>query len=355
MKCINKWKLSVLKKEDKGNFFKNLKKKPGKKMILGGSILGVLLLAGIIFLVLFFQKRSFDEPFPYERSARLRGNPVPESAMVEEGMASELCVGKSDNSMDGIEGQEGEMAGLFDIRNGNIPFSKALYQQKSAGRLGQLMTVLIAYETFNLDTSVTIQQEDLPASLDRTCGLSAGDVIPARQLLNAAAVYSAEDACLALARAVGGSTESFVESMNSRAGELGMINTNYTNPAGIQEDEQYTTVYDTYLLLNAILGHPDLTNVLGLSNYTLDYNNSGGDRKQQWLDGDNLYVTGIVSPPKGITVLGGKLYVSDSDNYGALLVQDHYGNPYVAVVLNTENQANMYERMGQMLKSISES
>ena len=97
------------------------------------------------------------------------------------------------------------------------------------------MTVLIAYETFNLDTSVTIQQEDLPASLDRTCGLSAGDVIPARQLLNAAAVYSAEDACLALARAVGGSTESFVESMNSRAGELGMINTNYTNPAGIQE------------------------------------------------------------------------------------------------------------------------
>ena len=59
MKCINKWKLSVLKKEDKGNFFKNLKKKPGKKMILGGSILGVLLLAGIIFFSPFLSKKKF--------------------------------------------------------------------------------------------------------------------------------------------------------------------------------------------------------------------------------------------------------------------------------------------------------
>lgn len=355
MKCISKWKLPVFKKEGKGKFFKdlNLQKKP--KIILGGGILALLLLAGIIFLVLFLQERNFDEPLPYERSARLPGNPIPESAMVEEGMASGLCAGTSENSLEGIDGQEGEMTGLFDIENGEIPFSQELHQQKSVGRLGQLMTVLVAYETFNLDTSVTIQQEDLPNGLDRTCGLSTGDVIPARQLLNAAAVYSAEDACLALARAVGGSTEAFVESMNSRAQELGMINTNYTNPAGLQEDEQYTTVYDTYLLLNAILGHPDLTNILGLSNYTLDYSSSGGDRKQQWLDGDNLYVTGIVSSPKGITVLGGKLYVSDSDNYGALLVQDDHGNPYVAVVLNTENQTNMYERMGQMLEAIRES
>ncbi len=357
MKCINKWKLPVFKKDGKVNFFKKLKlpKRPEKKIILGGGILGIFLLAGVIFLVFFLQKRNFDEPLPYDRSARLSGSPVQESAMVEEGMASGLCVGKSENSLEGIDGQEGEMTGLFDIRNGEIPFSQNLYQQKSLGRLGQLMTLLVAYETFNLDTSVTIQQEDLLNDLDRTCGLSARDVIPARQLLNAAAVYSAEDACFALARAAGGSTEAFVESMNTKAQELGMINTNYTNPAGLQEDEQYTTVYDTYLLLNAILGHPDLTNILGQLNYTLDYNSSGGDSKQQWLDGDNLYVTGIVSSPKGITVLGGKLYVSDSDNYGALLVQDHYGNPYVAVVLNTDNQTNLYERMGQMLKVISES
>lgn len=357
MKCINKWKLPVFKKDGKVNFLKKLKlpKRPEKKIILGGGILGIFLLAGVIFLVFFLQKRNFDEPLPYDRSARLSGSPVQESAMVEEGMASGLCVGKSENSLEGIDGQEGEMTGLFDIRNGEIPFSQNLYQQKSLGRLGQLMTLLVAYETFNLDTSVTIQQEDLLNDLDRTCGLSAGDVIPARQLLNAAAVYSAEDACFALARAAGGSTEAFVESMNTKAQELGMINTNYTNPAGLQEDEQYTTVYDTYLLLNAILGHPDLTNILGQLNYTLDYNSSGGDSKQQWLDGDNLYATGIVSSPKGITVLGGKLYVSDSDNYGALLVQDHYGNPYVAVVLNTDNQTNLYERMGQMLKVISES
>ena len=75
--------------------------------------------------------------------------------------------GKVKIPLEGIDGQEGEMTGLFDIRNGEIPFSQNLYQQKSLGRLGQLMTLLVAYETFNLDTSVTIQQEDLLNDLDR--------------------------------------------------------------------------------------------------------------------------------------------------------------------------------------------
>ena len=80
MKCINKWKLPVFKKDCKVNFFKKLKlpKRPEKKIILGGGILGIFLLAGVIFLVFFLQKRNFDEPLPYDRSARLSGSPVQE-------------------------------------------------------------------------------------------------------------------------------------------------------------------------------------------------------------------------------------------------------------------------------------
>ena len=70
-------------------------------------------------------------------------------------------------------------------------------------------------------------------------------------------------------------------------------------------------------------------------------------------DSDNLYVTGGVSLPRGVTVLGGKMCASDTENYAALLVQDNYGNPYAVIVLNTDSQTDLYERMEQMLEAIS--
>ena len=84
-----------------------------------------------------------------------------------------------------------------------------------------------------------------------------------------------------------------------------------------------------------------------------DYTRGDQESKQRWLDSDNLYVTGGVSLPRGVTVLGGKMCASDTENYAALLVQDNYGNPYAVIVLNTDSQMNLYERMEQMLEAIS--
>ena len=358
MKCINKWKFPQFrnKKDQKKTWFLKGHSKRARKVrktlaLIG--LLGVFLIVGITALVLFVRGGRLDEPFPYSRSARVFGNSVQESSMIVEGMAGDLCVGPSDNPLDGVEGQEGEMAGLFAIREGQIPFSQSIYEQESPGRLTQLMTLLVAYENLDLDSSVTIEQEDVPYGLNKTCGLASGNIISVRQLLNAVAVYSAEDACMALARAGAGSESAFVDSMNSKAMELGMTNTNYMNPTGAQDEEQYTSVYDTYLLLNAVLEQTELTNALGTASYTLDYTRSDQKSKQQWLDSDNLDVTGGVSLPRGVTVLGGKMCASDTENYAALLVQDNYGNPYAVIVLGTDSQTNLYERMEQMLEAIS--
>ena len=358
MKCINKWNFPQFrnKKDQKKTWFLKGHSKRARKVrktlaLIG--LLGVFLIVGITALVLFVRGGRLDESFPYSRSARVFGNSVQESSMIVEGMAGDLCVGPSDNPLDGVEGQEGEMAGLFAIREGQIPFSQSIYEQESPGRLTQLMTLLVAYENLDLDSSVTIEQEDVPYGLNKTCGLASGNIISVRQLLNAVAVYSAEDACMALARAGAGSESAFVDSMNSKAMELGMTNTNYMNPTGAQDEEQYTSVYDTYLLLNAVLEQTELTNALGTASYTLDYTRSDQKSKQQWLDSDNLYVTGGVSLPRGVTVLGGKMCASDTENYAALLVQDNYGNPYAVIVLGTDSQTNLYERMEQMLEAIS--
>lgn len=357
MKCINKKKLQKLFKKPEPNKKKKNKsnsqriKKVRKTLIFMG-ILAAFLLVGIGALAFYIRGGHLNEPLPYSRSERVFGTSLQESAVIADGMARDLCVGAGDNALDGVEGLDGELAGFFDIQEGDIPFAQGIYEPASAGRLVQLMTVLTAWENLDLETEVTIEQEDLPYSLAQTCGLAAGNVIPARQLLNAVIVSSAQDACMVLAKAVSGSESAFVDGMNAKAKELGMTNTHYTNPTGAEDEEQYTSVYDTYLLLNAIRKHTELTNALGASSYTLDYSRADGEVKQQRLDSDNLYVTGIVSPPKGVTILGGKMYASEYQNYAALLAQDNYGNPYVFIVLKTSDQTNLYERMEQMMETI---
>ena len=171
MKCISKKrKISQFWKEVLQNSKKPLKghsqrrKKIKKTLILLG-VLAVFILAGTTALVLFI---------------RIFGTSVQESSLAAEGMAGSLCVGESDNALDGVEGQEGEMTGLFDIHEGEIPFSQDLYGQKSPGRLAQLMTVLVAYENLDLTESITVESEDIPYGLDQTCGLASENVIPAR-------------------------------------------------------------------------------------------------------------------------------------------------------------------------------
>ena len=66
------------------------------------------------------------------------------------------------------------------------------------------------------------------------------------QLLHCLLVYSGNDAAAAIAEHVGGSTDGFVEMMNSYARELGCTGTHFTNPHGLQDENHYTTPYDIY-------------------------------------------------------------------------------------------------------------
>ena len=132
-------------------------------------------------------------------------------------------------------------------------------------------------------------QEDMVYGQNRnTCGLSADNQITVKQLLNAVLVSSAQDACLALARSAGGSADAFVDLMNQKAQDLGMTNTNFVNATGVSDENQYTTVYDIYLLLNELLKYPDLTNAMGLSEFILNYSQADGTAKQQWLSCQSL-------------------------------------------------------------------
>lgn len=349
MKCINKKKRKPMTLKQQAAYRKRL-----KRTGILTCILLFFLLIGTLILFFLSRQNSLDDAFAYDRSTRTFGTVAKESLLLEEGMSGDLCVGSDNTSLEGITPAEGECGGLFDLKAKEIPYAQGLHEKLSSGEFTKLMTALTAYENASEDTVITVEESDVIwGGGSYACGLSTGDQITVRQLLNAVLISSSEDACLALARSIGGSQEGFVSLMNQKAQALGMTNTRYLNSTGDFAEGQTTTVYDTYLLLNAVLTYPDLVNSMGLSSTTLTYTGADGKSRQKWLDTKDFYVTGLVSVPKGITVLGGKYGSTDSQYYGAMLLQDLYGDVYVSVVSGLSGETILYERFQQMLEKIS--
>ena len=87
--------------------------------------------------------------------------------------------------------------------------------------------------------------------------LKEGETMTVEELLKAAAIYSANDACCALGEAIAGSEEGFVRMMNDRAAELGMANTRFDNCTGLDDETatHLTTALDIALMSRALLQH----------------------------------------------------------------------------------------------------
>lgn len=129
--------------------------------------------------------------------------------------------------------------------------------------LAKLMTALIAVEHGELDTWAEVST-GAAAETGSRIGLRRGERVTRRDLLLAALVRSANDACRALADAVGEATDTrdptgaFVARMNARASSLGLADTHYTNPCGHDDPAQYTSVRDLTALSHAVLAEPVL-------------------------------------------------------------------------------------------------
>ncbi len=123
----------------------------------------------------------------------------------------------------------------------------------------KLMTSLITLERIDrgelsLDDKFLVSEHS--ASVEGSQAfLDAGQEYTVGELLKSVVVASANDSAIALAEGISGSEETFVEIMNTRAKELGMTDTNYTNATGLTTPNQYSTAYDTCLILREINKH----------------------------------------------------------------------------------------------------
>lgn len=153
---------------------------------------------------------------------------------------------------------------LTERSTGTVLFEHDADKQMPPASITKVMTLLLVFEA--MDAGKFTMETEIVAS-EHACSmggsqiwLEPGEAFTVNELLKAAAISSANDACVALGEAVSGSEETFVELMNKRAAELGMKNTVFKNCTGLDAEGHLSTARDIAIMSAELLRHPEIKN-----------------------------------------------------------------------------------------------
>lgn len=130
----------------------------------------------------------------------------------------------------------------------------------------KMMTALVAEETYASDLPLEVKN---PMVIGQKMGLKTGEKIVVNNLLDGLLIYSANDAAEVLAQNYSAGRGAFVELMNKKATDLGLINTRFTNPSGVDENGQYTTAHDIAYLGLSLIKNSTISNIVSTKQKTV--------------------------------------------------------------------------------------
>ena len=147
---------------------------------------------------------------------------------------------------------------LMDADTGEVLYEKSPHAKMLIASTTKIMTALVALECASVCDTVEV----LPGHMAEGSSmyLKPGESVTVEELLYGLLLCSGNDAALALADACGG-LEPFVDAMNAKARELGMENTSFENPNGLDGEQQYSTAYDMALLACRAMEDPTVRRI----------------------------------------------------------------------------------------------
>ncbi|RHG55503.1 D-alanyl-D-alanine carboxypeptidase [Ruminococcus sp. AM22-13] len=170
---------------------------------------------------------------------------------------------------------------VMETSTNTVLYSKNADQALYPASAVKVMTCLVALENSSLDDQVTMTAAGVSGVTDGGANISSqlDEVFTMEQCLYAIMVASANDIALQVAEHVGGSVDAFVQTMNTRAQELGCTNTVFTNPTGLPDENQHITAHDMALIMEAAMANETFRTIAATTSYTLPATNvSGGER-----------------------------------------------------------------------------
>lgn len=225
---------------------------------------------------------------------------------------------------------------VMDQNSNRIIYSKNIHKVRSVASISKIMTAVLAVESGKLDEKVTVGDEILKA-YGSAIYLTVGETLTLRDLVYGLMLRSGNDAALAIATYVSGSVEKFVEDMNKKAVQIGMKNTTFHNPHGLDEESgNMSTAYDMAILTSYAMKNEDYKKIVGTKKYSLKTNKNN----YLWKNKNKLlntyqYTTGGKT---GFTEIAKRTLVSTAskDNTDLVVVTLNDGNDF-------NDHKNLYE------------
>ena len=166
---------------------------------------------------------------------------------------------------------DSRIALIYDRASGRILYEKNGNKQTPMASTTKIMTAIVVLENANLTDVVTINSKAAGTGGSRL-GLKKNDKITVNDLLYGLMLRSGNDAAIALATHVGGSVEGFAEMMNNKAKELGLVNSHFIVPHGLDNDGHYTTAYELAKMADYALNIDKFKEIVSTRNTTIYIN-----------------------------------------------------------------------------------
>lgn len=208
---------------------------------------------------------------------------------------------------------------LMEAGAGRILWSQNGEERLPMASTTKIMTALLTLEQPGLDEMFTVNAQAIRVE-GTSMGLTEGSQATLRTLAAGMLLASGNDAANAAAVRVAGTQADFVMMMNRRAAQLGMKDTNFETPSGLDGQSHYSTAADMALLARAALENPDFRSLCSQTSLKLCYGNPPYDR---WLANHNRLLKeypGCIGLKTGFTKKAGRCLVSAAEREGVTLI-----------------------------------
>lgn len=208
---------------------------------------------------------------------------------------------------------------LIDASSGRILYGKNENVRRGMASTTKIMTALIALENADLQKLVTVA----PAAAGvegSSVYLYAGEIVTMETLLYALMLQSANDAAAAIAYEVAGGIESFAQLMNKKAAEMGLTDTHFMNPHGLDDENHYTTAYELAKIAAVALQNDTFAKIVSTEKKLIPLHNSSASRL---LVNHNRLLReydDIIGVKTGFTKKCGRTLVSAAERDGVRLI-----------------------------------
>jgi serine-type D-Ala-D-Ala carboxypeptidase (penicillin-binding protein 5/6) len=179
-----------------------------------------------------------------------------------------------------------QRAVLMDGDTGRVLYEKDAHSKSRIASITKIMTAVLAVESGRMDEDVTVS-ENASGTEGSSLYLKAGEKIKLEDLVYGLMLRSGNDSAVAIAEFVGGSLEGFVHLMNQKAAEIGMKDSHFSNPHGLDDHEDhYSTAYDMALLTKYAMENDLYKKIAGTKVHTAPNPEEKWDRK--WKNKNRL-------------------------------------------------------------------